>query len=263
MTKKESYRHILPHFQQSGQAYFITWNLKDAIPLKALHRYSSQLEILKSQLKSCNPGGAANSDSLIQKCGSESASPGNSSSQSAEPKINADWTQRFGSLHPKAVTPEIESIQKEYYNVRKKYIKAYNDLLDMEKNPTVDLSKPQNTKAIIDSLKFFEGKRIENFAFCVMPNHVHWVIKLFEKDEFGKPVYLEDILYSVKRFSANQINKLENRKGSLWQKESFDTTIRDDIHLYYAVEYTLNNPVNAGFVADRNDWGGNFLSSNF
>jgi hypothetical protein len=65
MPKKESYRHILPHFQQPGQAYFITWNLKDAVPPKALKRYTSQLEILKSQLKSFKSPGAAVSEPLL------------------------------------------------------------------------------------------------------------------------------------------------------------------------------------------------------
>jgi hypothetical protein len=51
MEKKESYRHILPHFQQPGQTYFVTWNLHDAIPVKALARYTSELEMLKSQIK--------------------------------------------------------------------------------------------------------------------------------------------------------------------------------------------------------------------
>ena len=93
-----------------------------------------------------------------------------------------------------------------------------------------------------------------------MPNHIHWVFRVFEKDEKGHPVYLQDILYSVKRFTANSINKLENRTGPLWQKESFDTTIRDEKHLYYAVEYTLNNPVSAGIANQRHDWPGNWCS---
>jgi len=38
MEKKEFYRHALPHFQQPGQAYFVTWSLKDALPAKALKR---------------------------------------------------------------------------------------------------------------------------------------------------------------------------------------------------------------------------------
>ena len=35
MEKKEYYRRELPHFQQPGQSYFVTWNLKDAVPAKA------------------------------------------------------------------------------------------------------------------------------------------------------------------------------------------------------------------------------------
>jgi hypothetical protein len=31
--------------------------------------------------------------------------------------------------------------------------------------------------------------------------------------------YLQDIMHSVKRHTANQINKLTGEKGALWQKE--------------------------------------------
>jgi len=89
-----------------------------------------------------------------------------------------------------------------------------------------------------------------------MPNHVHWVFRTFEKDEEGKPVYLQDILQSVKRFSANQLNCSEHTKGTVWQRESYDTTIRDDLHLYNAINYTLDNPVVAGLVRNWWEWKG-------
>lgn len=153
---------------------------------------------------------------------------------------------------------ETNKLQKEYFTVKDKYIKAYNELLDAERKPKVDLSKPENTRILMDTFNFWEGKKLKNHTYCIMPNHVHWVLELFEKDEEGKAVYLQDVMYSVKRFSATQINKLENRTGSLWQKESFDTTIRDEKHMYYAIEYTLNNPVNAGFVDDWKLWKGSW-----
>jgi hypothetical protein len=56
---------------------------------------------------------------------------------------------------------------------------------------------------------------------------------------------------------------MAERSGSLWQKETFDTTIRNEEHLYHVVEYTLNNPVSAGLVKQRNDWLGNFLCDDF
>jgi len=150
----------------------------------------------------------------------------------------------------------VEKLKQEYYLVRKKYIKAYDDLLDAARNPSVDLSRTENTEIIIQALRFWESKKLTNTAFTIMPNHVHWVFQLFEKDTEGKPVYLQDILQSIKRFSSNQINKAENREGTLWQKESFDTTIRDEKHLYYAIRYTLQNPVKAGLVADWRNWKG-------
>jgi REP element-mobilizing transposase RayT len=81
-----------------------------------------------------------------------------------------------------------------------------------------------------------------------------------EKDIHGKPVYLSDIMESVKKHTAKEINKAIGRQGHLWQKESFDTTIRDHKHLYHAIEYTLNNPVAAGYIQDRNDWPGTWGS---
>ena len=92
-----------------------------------------------------------------------------------------------------------------------------------------------------------------------MPNHVHWVFRLFDKDENNDPVWLEDILKSVRQYSATQINIHENIKEQLWHKESWDTTIRDNRHLYEAIEYTKNNPVIAGLVKDWHDWKGTFL----
>jgi REP element-mobilizing transposase RayT len=78
----------------------------------------------------------------------------------------------------------------------------------------------------------------------------------FPNSDIKKPVYLQDILHSIKLYTARQINKNENRKGQLWEHESFDTTIRNDKHFYRVVEYTLNNPVSAGLVKDWNDWPG-------
>ena len=92
-----------------------------------------------------------------------------------------------------------------------------------------------------------------------MSNHVHWVFKVLDKNENGEAIYLQDILQSVKRFSANQINKLENRSGTLWHNESYDTTIRDDLHLYNAINYTIENPVSASLVENWWEWKGTRL----
>ena len=217
--KKESYRHNLPHFQQPGQAYFITWILKDAVPSKAFPKYTNKLQQLRNQIE----------------------------------------------LHKQKKSEKnlIEGLQKEYYSVRKKYIKAFDDLLAISKINTVDLSHSENTGIISGTIHFWDNIKLKNIAYSIMPNHVHWVLELFEKDEDGNPVYLQDIMQSVKRQSARLINLREGRTGNLWQKENFDTTIRDEKHLYNAIEYTLNNPVNARLVKNRDEWPGNYLNSDY
>ncbi|MEI6754686.1 MAG: hypothetical protein WCK78_16155 [Paludibacter sp.] len=215
MEKKEIHRANLPHYQQAGQAYFVTWNLQDAIPAKALKDYTEKLAQLRLSI--------------------DSATKYNQS---------ADY---------------VDELHLQYNILRKKNIKAMEDLLHLESKTSVNLSKQENTVIVLKALRYWEGKRLENHAICVMPNHVHWVFRLFEKDESGKTVWLENVLKSVKQFSSTQINHLENKTGTLWHKESWDTTIRDHRHLYEAIEYTRNNPVVAGLVKDWRDWKGTLM----
>jgi REP element-mobilizing transposase RayT len=240
MEKKEYYKHILPHFQLPGQAYFVTWILKNAIPPHALKRYTEKLAQLQSEIERRSANKGAEVFNLRQ--------------ESRLKTLSADEA---------GATPsnEIENLLKEYYSCRKKYIKAYDDLLVVSKTGIIDLSMPENRTIITETIQFWEGKRLETQAFCIMSNHVHWVFKLKDKDENGKPVYLQDIMHSVKRHSSNQINKLTGKKGALWQKESFDTTIRDEEHEYNAIKYTLNNPVAAKLVACWKEWPGNWCAN--
>jgi REP element-mobilizing transposase RayT len=214
MEKKEQYRKHLPHFQQPGQEYFITWCLKDAVPPKALESYTIQLKQIHFEIETA--------------------------------QRNQPNEQLLNELKIKRTI------------IRNKYMKAFDDLLHIQTEMIMDLSNDENTRIIIDALRFWEGKRLENYAICVMSNHIHWVFKVLDKNEKGEPVWLQDILQSVKRFTSNELNKHENRKGTVWHSESYDTTIRDNHHLYNAINYTLQNPVSAGLVKNWCDWNGTY-----
>ena len=139
MEKKEFYRHYLPHYQQLGQAYFVTWCLKDAVPAKALHTYTLQLEMLKNQISAL--GGA------------------NESGEFYSPQDNLDAVgnraTRSRNLGEENHPTEFEILKRKYYILRKKYLKAFDDILDAERKPSVNLSKPCNTEILIGSLKFW------------------------------------------------------------------------------------------------------------
>jgi len=54
--------------------------------------------------------------------------------------------------------------------------------------------------------------------------------------------------------SAHSINRLLGRKGSLWQRESFDHILRSEEKLTEKGEYIANNPVRAGLVSTSDEW---------
>jgi putative transposase len=99
-------------------------------------------------------------------------------------------------------------------------------------------------------------KRCELGCFVVMPNHVHAIAcPLTPADD-----PLENIVRSWKGVAAIKINEILGRSGSLWQRESFDRIIRDEEHLWRAVQYLGGNPRRARLAPDdarlwiRDDW---------
>jgi REP element-mobilizing transposase RayT len=101
-------------------------------------------------------------------------------------------------------------------------------------------------KIVLDGLHRFDGERYELDVYVAMPNHVHAVVRPFADDTDP----LESILQCWKRCSATKINKRRTTQGSLWQEESFDRIIRDEEHLYRAIQYIGTNPDKAGLSRD-------------
>jgi REP element-mobilizing transposase RayT len=162
-----------------------------------------------------------------------------------------------------APSETIDSARKEYYILRKNYISFFNKMLDSQKEPKVNLGETTHTDIISTTLKYWEAIRITNIAFSIMPNHIHWVLQTFEKGQDNELVFLQDVLKSVKQYSAGKINRAANRSGRLWHRESFDVTIRNESHLSNVIRYTLNNPVNAGLVKHWSQWPGNWCKKEY
>jgi REP element-mobilizing transposase RayT len=73
-------------------------------------------------------------------------------------------------------------------------------------------------------------------AFVVMPNHVHALVSPHDG------VDLNQITKAWKRVSAHLVNRLLDRKGTLWQEESWDHIVRDAGHLDRFRRYIEANP---------------------
>ena len=71
---------------------------------------------------------------------------------------------------------------------------------------------------------------------CCLPDHVHIVISPL-KDSNGEIYGLSEIMSGIKGASAHSINKFLQRKGHVWQAESFDHILRSDEKIVSKVDY--------------------------
>lgn len=103
----------------------------------------------------------------------------------------------------------------------------------------------QFARMMADSLLYFQDQRHFTSCFVVMPNHIHVVMQPINGHE------LEDCLQSVKQFVSLRVNRALGRAGPLWEEESYDRIIRDEVHLWNVVQYIGRNPKKAGLPVDQ------------
>ncbi|MDZ7844363.1 MAG: transposase [Anaerolineales bacterium] len=89
------------------------------------------------------------------------------------------------------------------------------------------------------------GTRV--LAYCLMPNHVHFV--MIPQCDDGLRAAVAD----AHRRYTRSINFREGWRGHLWQ-ERFHSVVMDEFHLQAAVPYVENNPVRAGLCALAAEW---------
>ena len=107
------------------------------------------------------------------------------------------------------------------------------------------LLRPEVAGIVAETLGHFDGVRYRLEAWCVMPNHVHAIVRPQE----GWP--LSSVLKSWKGYSARQANRVLGRAGVFWQPETYDRLLRDGAEYCAAVRYVLNNPEAAGLLGWR------------
>jgi len=182
-------KNRLPHWQQVGAVYFVTWRLADSIPKDVLDNYFEDME---NWLRH-------------------------------HPK---PWDGRTEAAHHKLFSAKLDTLMD----------KGVGECL---------LRKPSNASYVSGALEFFEGERTSVLSYVVMPNHIHSLFILH--DDYR----LDQIVHSWKRHTALEINRAENRSGSLWQKDYFDRLVRDRDHFNNCVRYIRRNPEKAGLKQDE------------
>ncbi len=110
------------------------------------------------------------------------------------------------------------------------------------------LKRPEIASLVCGAIVHFDRQRYRLWEWCVMPNHVHVLVKQLPGFLLG------DIVRSWKSFTARQANAILGRSGPFWMREYHDRRIRDEKHLNRARVYIRQNPVKAGLCKRPEDW---------
>jgi len=98
------------------------------------------------------------------------------------------------------------------------------------------------------SLAKDQPKIVEIIAYCLMPTHIHLVLKQLKKD--GISTYIRNALNGYSRY----FNIHHRRKGPLWEARFKNVLVENDEQLLHLTRYVHLNPVTADLVKKPENW---------
>lgn len=174
--------------------------------------------------------------------------------------VLAEWQVQYRNELATAQTVGEDSSKDLVYITQRRQFGRWDAFLDLAEEGPTWLEQPEIAKIVSDAIHFLANKgRYKLDAFCVMPNHVHIVLRP-NKAKSGRYESLPKIMHGIKSFTASKSNELLGRKGSFWQSESYDHAIRDEEERQRIINYVLHNPVKAGLVDDWRKWRWSFAA---
>lgn len=145
---------------------------------------------------------------------------------------------------------KISKLQKELFG-------KYEHQLDEKPFSECHLDRVEVAKSLYNKLREYDGRFYNLICFCIMPNHVHILVDTSIQLANSSDQIVHDYvpvnqwMQLVKGGSSFKINKILNRKGMLWEKESFDHWIRNERSLKKTINYIAENPVKAGLGSEK------------
>ena len=109
-------------------------------------------------------------------------------------------------------------------------------------------SEDEDYTTYLNWIKEYSKKfNFDILAYCLMPNHVHFIAIPKKKNSLAKAFNSSHMRYS------QYYNRKNNLTGHLWQGR-FYSCVLDEKHLLQAVRYIETNPVRAKLVQKAEDW---------
>ena len=113
----------------------------------------------------------------------------------------------------------------------------------------------QNYDLFLNLIKKYLLKVSDIYAYCLLNNHFHLLVRIKEKTEIIEKSMQEKPYLGFSHFLnsyTQAINKAYSRKGSLFQEHLKRIRVTDDDYFIQLVVYIHLNPIKHGFSDDLN-----------
>jgi type I restriction enzyme R subunit/putative DNA methylase len=131
------------------------------------------------------------------------------------------------------------------------------------------LRDPRVATLCEEALRFFHNERYELLAWCVMPNHVHVLVHVWETplgkmlQSWKRHIATEaEALLAERRSPTRRVSELSTnapaRRAALqtlrWEREYWDTFMRNEEQERTAISYIESNPVKTKLCRTAEEW---------
>jgi len=103
-------------------------------------------------------------------------------------------------------------------------------------------------RTLLDLATKDQAKTVDIIAYCLMPTHIHLILKQLVENGISK--FMANILNSYTRY----FNLVHDRKGPLWESKFKNVLVGKDEELAHLMRYIHLNPVTASLVKKPEDW---------
>jgi REP element-mobilizing transposase RayT len=135
-----------------------------------------------------------------------------------------------------------------------KYYHVYNRGI----NRQLIFFEEKNSLYFLKQFKKYVSPYVDVFAYCLMPNHFHFFIRVKENDSeitySGKLSVIEKAFKDFFISYVKSINKQYNRTGALLQYKFKRQEVEDESHYTWLIYYIRLNPISAGLCKNFSDW---------
>ncbi len=114
-------------------------------------------------------------------------------------------------FHPE---PWDEATASEYYDT---FPAKLDEWLDAGYGSCI-LAREDCRRIVAENLLHFNGARYRLHAFVMMPNHVHVLVEIANRDDLPK------IVHGWKSYAANRMSEAIGGSGSVWQREYYEAS---------------------------------------